>query len=340
MNYFRQRFIDALNEEGDIEVAGQVWTRHQVLETMDAAAERDVFNGWVDEQKIAAKDRCHDFLRDYGCLQRFQAMMARHRNGFVLPFVGAGMSLASGFRLWGDFLTQLMADFPEALPDVQAHLALYEYEEAAERVLQTLGAGVLAEEISNQMGDHLPAALAGPVQLFPALFRTEVFTTNFDYVLDRAYGNADAGFAREFKGSELRQAAQRMANDPHCLLRLHGEGATAEDRVLTLSEYNAAYAENAGLRGALTSLIGTKSLLFMGCSLNTDRTFQALREIRDAANGEAVRHYAFLPFPGEARRATRRIALGEAEIHPIYYPPEDHDAGIEDLLITMMEGGL
>lgn len=338
MEYFRQRFIDALNEEGDIQVAGQVWTRHQVLETMDRDAERVVFNDWVDEQKIAAKDRCRTFLLEYGCLTRFNAMMARHQNGHVLPFVGAGMSMASGHKLWGEFLLSLLSDFPDAYVDVAAHLALYEYEEAAERVLHALGPGLLAEEIANQMGSHVRAA-GGPVRLLPALFRAEVMTTNFDYILDRVYEEAEWRFAREFKGSQLRQAAQRLANDPHCLLRLHGEGDTAEDRVLTLTEYEAAYADNAGLTGALSALIGFRSLLFLGCSLHTDRTVQALRTIRQSANDEAVRHYAFLPFPGEASRARRRTELGEAEIHPIYYPPSDHDAGIEDLLVTMMEGG-
>lgn len=309
-----------------------------VLETMDRAAERAVFNDWVNEQKLAAKDRCRAFLVEYGCFNRFNAMMARYRNGFVLPFVGAGMSVASGYRPWGDFLLSLLSDFPEAHAAVAAHLALYEYEEAAERVFEALGAGPFAEEILNQMGSHLHA-VAGPVRLLPELFRAEVITTNFDYVLNRVYEALDMRFAREFKGRQLRQAVQRLSNDPHCLLRLHGEGDTAEDRVLTLSEYEATYANNPGLTGALSGLIGTRSLLFFGCSLQTDRTVQALRAIRDDANGEAVRHYAFLPFPGQALRTQRRTALGEAEIHPIYYPPRDHDAGIEDLLITMMEGG-
>ena len=338
MDYFRKRFIDELNNEGDIEVAGQIWTRHQVLETMDAEAERAVFDDWVNEQKSQAKVRCREFLLEYGCLGRFNAMLARHRGGFVLPFVGAGMSIASGHRQWGDFLLSLLGDFPEAEVGVAAHLALYEYEEAAQRVFDTLGAGVLAEEIANQMGSHLRAS-HGPVRLLPQLFRAEVFTTNFDYILDRVYDGAEWRFVREYKGSQLRQAAQRLGNDPHCLLRLHGEGDTAEDRVLTLGEYEAAYAEGLGLVGALSGLVGPKSLLFLGCSLHTDRTVEALRSIRAAADGEAVRHYAVLPFPGQAFRGQRRAALGEAEIHPIYYPPEDHDAGIEDLLITMMEGG-
>lgn len=338
MEYFRQRFVNELNEDGDIEVAGQKWTRHQVLETMDRAAERAVFDDWVGEQKNAAKERCRSFLEEYHCLDRFNAMMARYRKNFVVPFVGAGMSVPSGCRKWDEFLINLLNDFPDAKPEVEAQLSHDAYEEAAESVARAVGSGVFSEEITNQLGSHWEN-LSGPVRLLPHMFREEVFTTNFDYVLNRAYAAVEFPFVHEFKGTQLRQAAQRLSNNPHCLLRLHGEADTAEDRVLTLTEYDAVYADNAGLKGALAALIGIRSLLFLGCSLHTDRTFQALRSIREDANGEAVRHYALLPFPGQDKRAKRRAALSEAEIHPIYYPPDDHDAGIEDLLITMLEGG-
>jgi hypothetical protein len=60
-----------------------------------------------------------------------------------------------------------------------------------------------------------------------------------------------------------------------------------------------------------------------------------------AQNGDnSVRHYALLPCPPESQRAARRAFLAEADIHPIYYPADDHDQSIEHLLITLMEGGL
>ena len=338
MEYFRDRFITELNNEGDIEVAGQIWTRHQVLETMDSNAERAVFDDWVSEQKLGAKERCRSFLEEYGCLDRFNAMLARHRGGYVLPFVGAGMSVPSGCRPWGQFLLSLMNDAPAQIEQVKALLQDSAYEEAAQLVFEALGDGILAEEISAQLGNH-DNRLDGPVRLLPNLFREEVLTTNFDYVLTRAYQTADHSFTREFKGKELREVTQRMANDPHCLLRLHGEADSVDARVLTLAEYQEAYGDNASLKGLLASLVGVRSFLFLGCSLSTDRTFSALREIRDEVGVGAVRHYAFLPFPGEDERNARRIELGQAEIHPIYYPPEGHDPHIEDLLITMMEGG-
>lgn len=47
--YFRQRFIDELNEEGDIEIRTKVWRRSEILEM----AGDEVFNGllvdWVED---------------------------------------------------------------------------------------------------------------------------------------------------------------------------------------------------------------------------------------------------------------------------------------------------
>ncbi len=214
-----------------------------------------------------------------------------------------------------------------------------QYEEAAQLVHDTLGANVFAEEIHNQLGSHR-RAVKGPVALLPYLFQAEVFTTNFDYVVTNAYANADLPFANDFCGERLREARQRIGNNPHCLLRLHGEADAADGRVLTRAEYDAAYNGNNSLTNILGALIGQRSLLFMGSSLQADRTHSALAEIKANAPGAPIRHYAFLPCPPEADRAARRAFLSQAEIHPIYYRPEDHDQCIEDLLITLMEGGL
>lgn len=337
MEYFRERFIAYLDEGGPVEIAGLTWPNSEVFKGMAEADYDAHFSDWLGDQRQEAKERVRAFLTEYGCLDRFNTMMARHKAGYVLPFVGAGMSMTSGHQRWADFLLSLLADAPAARDAVQAHLALDEYEEAAQRVIEALGGNVFDEEIHNKMGSHRRIC-EGPVCLMPSVFQAEVFTTNFDYVLDHVYRNADLPFARVHKGSRLRQAAQNLGNDPHCLIRLHGEADDNEDRVLTLAEYDAAYAEGAGLKGAISNFVGARSLLFMGCSLHTDRTFSAFKAIKEEAT-PAIRHYAFLPFPGDDGRHPRRANLGEAEIHPIYYPANDHDQSIEDLLIAMMEGG-
>lgn len=339
MEYFRPRYNEFLNENGPVEIAGFTWESAEVFRSMAPHDYEATFTGFVQDQIQAAKDRAREFLEETQCLDRFRALTARKQNGHVLPFVGAGMSIASGYRPWGAFLRSLLADAQQIKADVQAMLGRGEYEEAAQLVHDTLQPHVLAEEIANQLGRHRPNA-SGPICLLPRLFQNEVLTTNFDYVLTHVYHRAEMPFSNEFCGVRLREARNRIGNDPHCLLRLHGEADALEGRVLTQAEYDAAYNGGITLTNILGALIGARSLLFMGSSLQSDRTYSALREIR-TLNGEgAVRHYAFLPLPADHERADRRAFLADAEIHPIYYPADDHDQYIEDLLISLMEGGL
>lgn len=339
MEYFRQRYHEFLNENGPVEIAGFTWENAEVFQAMAPHDYEATFTGFVQDQIQAAKERAHDFLEETQCLARFRALTARKENGHVLPFVGAGMSIASGYLPWGAFLLSLLADAPQIRAEVEAMLGRGEYEEAAQLVHDTLQPHVLAEEIANQLGRHRPNA-SGPVCLLPRLFENEVLTTNFDYVLTHIYHRAEIPFSNEFCGVRLREARQRLGNDPHCLLRLHGEADAHEGRVLTRAEYDAVYNDGITLTNILGALIGARSLLFMGSSLQSDRTYTALRDIRAQNPLAPVRHYALLPLPAEHERAARRAFLADAEIHPIYYPADDHDQYIEDLLITLMEGGL
>ncbi len=345
MEYFRQRYHEYLNENGPVEIAGFTWENAEVFEKMTTGPNGETgdyeatFTVFVQDQIQLAKERTREFLEETQCLDRFRSLTARKQNGNVLPFVGAGMSIASDYLPWGAFLLSLLGDAPHVRAEVEAMLQRSEYEEAAQLVHDTLKPHVLAEEVATKLGRHRPKA-DGPVCLLPRLFPNEVLTTNFDYVLTHVYHRAAIPFIHEFCGMRLREARQRIGNDPHCLLRLHGEADAIEGRVLTRDEYDAAYNGGVTLTKILGALIGTRSLLFMGASLQSDRTHAALRDIR-AENADApVRHYAFLPLPPENERAARRAFLAEAEIHPIYYPAGDHDQHIEDLLLTLMGGGL
>jgi len=339
MEYFRDRFIRELNDDGEVEIAGYKWTRHEVLETMDAEGSKEVFRGWVDDAKQAAIGRVREFLTETNCLDRFRTLSHRVKIGNVVPFVGAGMSLTSGFPLWDQFLLSLVGENPAALAEVQALISRGNYEEAGQIVGDVRGVRTLSEDIHNRFGSHL-RAIAGPVQLLPSLFSGEVITTNFDYVLPHVYRSVEHPFSTVFCGPELRTAPQRIGNDPHCLLRLHGQGDTDQGRVLTLAEYEDTYAKDRTLAGTLSAIVSLRSLLFLGCSLSQDRTVAALRELRASAQADPPRHYAFLPYPEAGQREGRNRFLSEANIHPIYYPGGDHDQYIEDLLVTLMEGGV
>jgi hypothetical protein len=108
MEYFKDRFVAELNNEGEVEIAGNVWSRHEVLETMDPEAAKDVFQNWVGAAKQAAIERTREFLTETDCIDRFRTLTHRIERGNVVPFVGAGMSATSGFPLWSPFLHSLV----------------------------------------------------------------------------------------------------------------------------------------------------------------------------------------------------------------------------------------
>ena len=339
MQYFEQRFINNLNEDGDIEIRGNRWNRYEVLERMDPDAKTELFENWVEQAVALAKERTREFLLRYRSLQRFQRLTDRWRNGNVIPFVGAGMSIPSGHLPWAEFLSNLGDEYPEVRDALNPVIEAHNYEEAAQLLFDELGADVLHEAIANAMGRHRRRT-DGPVNLLPELFTNGAVTTNFDYILDFIYDAQNQPFTRTYCGQDIAHVGAQNANHPHCLVRLHGEAEISANRVLTRNEYAAAYGERSILQGFLGQLIGLRSLLFLGCSLHTDRTYSALHSIRQANAVEPVPHYAILPFPGERQVRQRREFLSQAAIHPIYYPPETHDDSIEDLLITLHAGGL
>ncbi len=338
MEYFRQRFVEELNDEGLVTVRTFEWPPADVLQTMAPNDYKAHFQEWVSSQKQSAKDRARGFLERFGCLNRFNRLHSQLDRRSVIPFVGAGLSRPMGFPLWGSFLEGLAADYPAIVDSLRTHLAAYQYEDAAQLLLDRMGHAVFSEGIQSVFGSRI-RALKGPVQLLPQLFKRGCITTNFDYVLNRVYEVSECRLQGEFSGSRLNEAPRRLADEPHCLLRLHGEADSVQGRVLTRNEYAACYGDGGNYRELLKLLIANTSLLFLGCSLSIDRTVHALREIKQAATVDAPRHYAFVPFVDGMDREARRNELARADIHPIWYPPEDHDQAIEDLLISLMEGG-
>jgi len=339
VEYLRQRFHEFLSDNWPVRVSEFTWETSEVFKSMAGHDYEASFVEWHQAERQRSKERAREFLDETGCKERFLALLERHRNGNVVPFVGAGLSIPSGFQGWGDFLTSLLADAPHAMEEVTSLIADGKYEEAAQIAHDQLGADAFSEEIGNRLGPH-HRKVAGPVSLMPEVFNAEVVTTNFDYVLTKAYEQLGRRFDREICGAALRGAPARLGTERHCLLRLHGEAIEADGRVLTKQEYDATYTGQRTMAELFRELVGIRSFLFLGCSLREDRTIAALRDVKAAAPAGRPPHYAILPAPNANERNQRRHQLAEAGIHPIYYPPNDHDQCIEDLLICLAEGEL
>jgi hypothetical protein len=166
----------------------------------------------------------------------------------------------------------------------------------------------------------------------PQLFDCSVVTTNFDRVLEQVYSEDAKHFANTCTGRGVNKAFFRaIPSGERYLLKLHGNIDNADERVLNALEYNAAYGAegnvsiSAPIPRVLERLFSSYSLLFLGCSLSSDRTVQTfMRVVSDKGADQLPHHYAMLPCPEdeETRRQTDR-RLADAHITPLWYPGDD-----------------
>ncbi len=246
----------------------------------------------------------------------------------IVPFVGAGLSKPFGFPEWGEFLRRQgrQAGIGE---QIEAQLAGGEYEEAAEALQTELGDLAFEDAIRRTYGTQsIPANRAAAVGVLPALAAGPVLTTNFDTVLESVFESAGSRF------EDVVWAAQQpgtvttaVHTNKHLLWKLHGGFKAEHYRVLTRSEYVDQYGDSdpgkadwqRPLPQMLASLLAGRVLLFLGSSLDKDRTVRILEAFRRGHRGAG--HYAVMEHPGdEPLRRTRARALSNVAVRPIWFP--------------------
>ena len=239
----------------------------------------------------------------------------------VIPFVGAGMSAGFGLPQWGAFLNQL-ATATTVRGRIAELIGNGKYEEAAELLEQRLG----PDEFQFRIADAFerepdPAKLvSGNPSYLPFLTRGPVLTTNFDRVLEGVFAAAGRGFDEVIAGRFPDKTVTAIHRNQRKLIKLHGTAGDRTFRVFTKPEYEEGYT------GGLTSMawltFTNRPLLFLGCSLEHDRTVDVLKTIDGVLPG--LQHYAVLEAHHSfLRREEREQQLGGMGITPLWFPPKD-----------------
>lgn len=278
-------------------------------------------------------DKVMDF---YGKHNRnvFRMIVEAQKGGNLSPFVGAGLSCPFGYKLWGGVLAELAEYIPT---EADRNMALEQihnsqYEEAAQTILKAYPfmldqlPGIVSPDILRNCSDEVKRTSAAWV--LPLLFQKGlVMTTNFDRVLEHVYlvhRNEAIPTVTPMNQDRLDQLCQNQALG---LFKLHGdigsEAVSIDDLVFTGAQYDKHYAANSPLVAALARWFSNRRLLFLGCSLNKDRTMQVLQQVSRSQNG--IRHYAILGCK-KAEITKRSQELAALGILPIFYDDSNHDA--------------
>jgi hypothetical protein len=260
----------------------------------------------------------------------------------VIPFVGAGMSIPFGFPSWSGFLLD-QAIRAGLQDEIQILISSGRYEEGAEELLKARGYLAFNDAIDNTFGTRRLGniRLRGAVSILPQIAPGPVITTNFDHVLEEAFKHCGKEFQKIVTGVKPDLAAGALYQNRRFLLKIHGDSEESSERILTRQDYDDRYGSPVDLSRPLPTLLNqmllSRPLLFVGCSLNQDRTVNVLGSV--VRHTRSLVHYGILEQPAARDEFLKRAQfVSDHNIRPIWYPNGKHD-WIEKILAYLVENG-
>ncbi len=259
--------------------------------------------------------------------QRFDQLVSCLLEDAVVPFVGAGVSVGGGFPSWKEHLRYQGRTAGIASAIIEAHLAKGEYEAVIETIETTRSPDVFAQEIRDAF--FKTGTLQDITLLISELFADTLITTNYDRLLEQCFDTGPGDEVQVINSTDAMEAP-----DPNrvTIIKLHGDISAPNLCILGKRHYDAAYGTpDLDLALPIPKLLRyyftTSSLLFIGCSLNNDRTIQVFKAVKDViGDGDRPEHFSIEQAPEtEAELVARNAELLNLGIVPIWYPKGDYD---------------
>ncbi|MFM5133147.1 SIR2 family protein [Aeromonas rivipollensis] len=308
--------------------------------------ELEKWNGVKLEEKHQA---VVDFLKQSEQFPSFLDLVDAIRRQRVAPFVGAGISFGVGYPLWGKALERLATQIggDDLLKQIKNDLSCYRYLKVAELLYQKNDAyfdNFVQTEFRLKAAQEDEKPVFPPViELLPRLASSCVITTNFDRLIEKRFeqlkGKPLDGYM--YGKQEQNGFVSQLLKGEHCLMKLHGDSGQPKSYVFTESQYDEAYGENGKidfskqLPRSLRQIYISHSLLFLGCSLEQDRTLELFHSVKQQGHFEIPEHFAFLPQPQPIEAAEKKGRLLGLNIKPIWYKVENHDHSMLEMLLDL-----
>lgn len=256
-------------------------------------------------------------------------LIRKNRNNIV-PFVGAGISIQCGLYSWMDLLDQIAKDYFTTDEIKKMHDAGDCYAYADEIIKVVKNSDMIMKKI-RQLFDNSKISLTDSPYILISSFSDLIVTTNYDTVLEEASRqNIHSSPLRPLLPCLEGQIDAAIQNNDRCLLKLHGSIEEESSIILTSDQYDKFYGKpgnrkNKPLPKYLKKIFTSKKLLFVGCSLDSDRTLDVLLDCIKQKN--RISHFAIVPWVNdEGKRISRSRWFTNLGIEPIYFPEGDFDS--------------
>ena len=293
------------------------------------------------------KGNCPTLKRLYQQNKRaFQGIQEQLAKNNLIPLFGAGFTGAA-YLGWSSLLQEMSKPFPNCQAKLEKQLNDSQFEEAASTLCAEMGEFEFREELCQTFGPHtVPDAmnkLTPARKAIPRIFKGPIMTTNVDLCLEEIYGHRLKVLCPH-TAYHLPLADHALFTSTPTLFKLHGSVSDREHMVFTKEAYDTVYPcsqEPTPLSKTLSSIFRSRPVLFLGCSLDTDRvvqvlnafcahrTYFALVELPKETENEANPWEPLLVnddgTENEAYRQ-RRLFMSKHHIQCIWYPCGQYDA--------------
>lgn len=228
------------------------------------------------------KGECQTLKRLYQQNKRaFQGIQEQLAKNNLIPLFGAGFT-GYVYPVWPSLLRKIAEPFPNCQTQLESQLNAGQFEEAASTLCAEMGEFEFREELCQTFGPHtVPDAmekLTPARKAIPRIFKGPIMTTNVDLCLEELYGHRLEVLCphTDYHRPQADRAIQTAAP---ILFKLHGSVTDREHMVFTKEAYDTVYPcsqEPTPLSETLSSIFHSRPVLFLGCSLGTDRVVQVL----------------------------------------------------------------
>lgn len=307
----------------------------EVMFWADREAYLDELAHWEGRRESDLHDAAIGYIKSSDQMPVLLDLVDAIRLGRVAPFVGAGLSRPCGYPMWGEALGK-MAQKLDGLEvdDIRPLMERYDYLQAAE-VLHAAAADEVNHFIKTEFRQRASGS-QGPVTLLPELSEGCVVTTNFDTVIEDLFEERGRPLSGYMYGMQPGNAfVQRLLRGERCILKLHGDARQENTYVFTQSQYATAYGEPLTFQNplprALRQIFISHSLLFLGCSLEQDKTLDLFKSVVEEAAFEIPDHFALLNRPASPQaRAHKEKRLLSHKIRPLWFDTPPGPDGVPD----------
>lgn len=253
---------------------------------------------------------------------RFEQLVNCLMQDLVVPFVGAGLSVESGFPTWKQHLQQQgrTSGIPPAV--ITSLLQDGQHEEIIAEIENKGYKDVFIQEVKDvfsKTGKVTDAFLR-----LTELFYDTIITTNYDHIIEQAY---DTGEKNKIQVIDNLNILEDPEEGKVTIIKLHGNVKTPARCVLSKRQYDEAYGNGTvdlskPIPKLLSYYYGTSSLLFLGCSLNQDRTMQVFQAVKkELGDVDRPQHFSIESLPKSEQELSERNAyLLSFGITPIWFP--------------------